>query len=577
MVLALHGTGVSSGIVIARASILQRDALEIPEYSLAPQMVPQEAARFRFALNTAREHLREIRHSIPPSAPAEIAAFIDTHLLMLEDATLAIAPVELIRKHCCNAEWALKLQRDALANVFDEMDDAYLRTRRDDVDHVVSYIHRILLNSPTHYEGLQERHYRGRVIVADELTPADTVLMHRQGIVAFVTETGGPTSHTAILARSLRIPAVVGLHHARRYLSEGEQVILDGRSGLVIANADASAVAFYKRRRADETRRQRRLLRLRKLPAVTQDGRAISLQANIELPGDLEAVARVGADGVGLYRTEFLFMNRSTAPGEEEQYEAYRQVVQGMGGAPLTIRTLDLGADKQVDGGGAGAANPALGLRAIRLCLREPGLFIPQLRAILRASAEGPVRMMLPMLTTTSELFQVLALVARTREALCQEGRPFDPKMPIGGMIEVPAAALNAYTFARHLDFLSIGTNDLIQYTLAIDRVDDEVNYLYNPLHPAVLQLIHMSIRGAAKAGKPIAMCGEMAGDTRFTRLLLGMGLRELSMYPSSLPEIKSIVHHTDTARIAPLVRRLLRAEDPERIASLLEDINPDL
>lgn len=577
MVLALQGTGVSGGVVIAKASILQRDALEIPEYSLAREMIPQEAARFRFALNTAREHLREIRYSIPTTAPAEIAAFIDTHLLMLEDATLAVAPVELIKQHRCNAEWALKLQRDALANVFDEMDDAYLRTRRDDVDHVVSYIQRILLNSPSHHEGLEERHFHGRIIVAEDLSPADTVLMHRQGIVAFVTESGGPTSHTAILSRSLGIPAIVGLHHARRYLREGELVILDGRSGQLLANPDPTAIAYYHERQANEFTRQRRLRRLRKLPAITEDGKRVSLQANIELPGDLEAVAQAGADGVGLYRTEFLFMNRASPPDEEEQYETYRQVAKAMHGAPLTIRTLDLGADKQVDGGGRGAANPALGLRAVRLCLRDPGLFLPQLRAILRASAEGSVRMMLPMLTTTAELFQVGAHVARARETLRKEGLDFDPNMPIGGMIEVPAAALNAASFARHLDFLSIGTNDLIQYTLAIDRIDDEVNYLYDPLHPAVLQLIHMAIRGAAKARKPIAMCGEMAGDTRFTRLLLGMGLSEFSMYPSSLPEVKHLVHHTDTARIAPLVSRLLRAQDPERIASLLDAINPEI
>ncbi len=573
MVLALQGTGVSTGIAIGKANILQRDAPEIPQYVLTREMIPQEIARYRFALNTAREHLDEIRQRIPHNAPPEIAAFIDTHLLMLEDAALARVPVELIRSHQCNAEWALKLQRDTLVNVFEEMDDAYLRTRRDDVDHVVSYIQNVLLNSPVPHEGSHDARFQGRIVVAEDLSPADTVLMQQQGIAAFVTESGGPTSHTAILSRSLGIPAVVGMRHAQRYLHEGETLIVDGRSGTLLASADEPLLAFYRERQTQEQAHRRGLNRLRDLPATTRDGKTISLQANIELREDVAAVAKVGANGVGLYRTEFLFMNRSEPPGEAEQFETYRQVVRELDGAPITIRTLDLGADKQVDGGD-GAANPALGLRAIRLCLREPALFIPQLRAILRASAEGPVRMMLPMLTSVQELKQVLAMVQRTREDLRREGIRFDPALPVGGMIEVPAAALGADTFARQLDFLSIGTNDLIQYTLAIDRVDDEVNYLYDPLHPAVLKLIQLTLRGARKAGKPVAMCGEMAGDTRYTRLLVGMGLSEFSMHPSFLPEVKDVIKHTDTRSIEADVRRLLRASEHGRILELLEAIN---
>lgn len=574
MVLALQGIGVSAGIAIAPASILQRDEFEIPEYVLTRAMIPQEVARYRFALNSAREHLRALRHAIPAHAPAETAAFVDTHLLMLEDATLAVAPIELIKTRQCNAEWALKLQSDALVNVFEEMDEPYLRMRRDDVEHVVRHIQQMLRHQPFHYDGLQEQHFHRRIIVAEDLSPADVALMHQQGVLAFITESGGPTSHTAILARSLGLPTVVGARHARRWLREGETVVVDGADGLLLADVEPGTIAFFRTRRDEQKRRRARLVRLRRARARTLDGRRIALQANIELPRDLSAMARAGADGVGLYRTEFLFMNRSAPPDEEEQYRAYVEVVHALAGAPLTIRTLDLGADKQVDGSAPTGANPALGLRAVRLCLREPGLFLPQLRAILRASAEGPVRLMLPMLTSTTELDQVLAYIDRARTELARRGMPFDPQLSIGAMIEVPAAALSAGSFARRLDFLSIGTNDLIQYTLAIDRIDDEVNYLYNPLHPAVLRLIAMSIRAAGRAGKPIAMCGEMAGDTRFTRLLLGLGLVELSMHPDSIPEVKYIIRNTDARSLAPVMRRLWRATEPERIARIVETLN---
>jgi phosphoenolpyruvate-protein phosphotransferase (PTS system enzyme I) len=577
MTLELNGIGVSRGIAIGAAHVLQRDQLEILEAAVPAHLVEREVCRFHAAIEAARQQLRAIRERIPPSTPPEITAFIDTHLLMLDDSMLSLAPAQLIRTRQCSAEWALKLQRDSVVAVFEEMDDAYLRTRKDDVDHVVTRIQRILMAREPAAEAPSTR-LKGRIVLADDLTPADTVLMQHEGIAAFVTESGGPLSHTAILARSLGIPAVVGAHHARRYVRDQELLIVDGSHGVVLAAPDEAALKHYRRKQREEKRYLAGLTRLKSAPAVTLDGHTICLQANVELPEDVRAVRKVAADGVGLYRTEFLYMNRPDPPGEEEQLQAYLRVLGSLRGAPVTIRTLDLGADKQVDGGGRTegrlATNPALGLRAIRLCLKDLTLFRPQLRAILRASAAGPVRLMIPMLSNLQELTQVLALIEETKRELKSQGYRFDPKVPVGGMIEVPAAALSARIFAQHLDFLSLGTNDLIQYTLAIDRIDDEVNYLYDPLHPAVLQLIHLTIRAGHEAGIPVGMCGEMAGDTRYTRLLLGLGLTEFSMHPSALLEVKRIVNATHVDETRKLAAKVLRATSSEELASLMGRIN---
>jgi len=573
--MTLIGLGVSRGVAIGRAYLLQRGQPDIVEYTLEPAAIDKEVRRFQAALKTARHQLGAIRQQIPEETARDIAAFIDTHLLMLEDSMLTTTPVQLIREEHCNAEWALRRQRDAVARVFDEMDDAYLRTRVDDIDHVVNRILRILLATDHHQQDLSESALKGQVIIADDLTPADTVLMKNQGVAAFVTEFGGPMSHTTILARSLQIPAVVGAHHARRTLQHGETLIVDGEEGVIIADPDPATLRHYRRRRAGERRRRNALARLRHAPAVTRDGREISLQANIELPEDLRAVRKVGASGIGLYRTEFLYMNRDEPPAEEEQYADYRRILRTMQGLPVFIRTLDLGADKQVDPGQpATAVNPALGLRAIRLCLKEPELFRPQLRALLRASAHGPLRIMFPMLSNTQELFQVLTLVEEVKAELAAEGTRYDPLVPLGAIVEVPAVAITASQFARHLDFLSIGTNDLIQYTLAIDRIDDEVNYLYDPLHPAVLKLIHETLKAGQKAGIPVAMCGEMAGDPGLTRLLLGLGLTQFSMQPASVLEVKRIVMETDVAQLRRRALAVLRADDHEQIAKRVGRLN---
>ncbi len=575
MTFSLHGIGASKGIAIGPLHIVDRGQLEVDERRLSTAEVEPEVLRFEAALALARRQLEDVKREIASVAAGDISAFIDIHLLMLEDSAISNEPKKTIRVRRCNAEWALKVQRDLLIGVFDTMEDPYLRSRRDDVDQVVNRVQHLLAPSKRAREAPQP--FAGRVVFADDLTPADTVLMQHQGVAAFVTEFGGPNSHTAILARSLGIPAVVGVHRARGYLRDDDEVIVDGRQGVVLVETEEDIVAHYRARQREIERVRGERTKLRGAPVVTADGQAIGLQANVELPADLEAAREAGAAGIGLYRTEYLYMNRDVPPDEDEQFEAYAAVVNAVRGSPVTIRTLDLGADKQVDGARPDApstSNPALGLRAVRLCLKELNLFRPQLRAILRASALGPVRMMVPMVSTVQELSQVLVLLEECRWALDQEGVAFDPSMPVGAMIEVPAAAICADIFARHLDFLSIGTNDLIQYTIAIDRIDDEVNYLYDPLHPAVLRLIHNTIQAGQKAGIPVAMCGEMAGDALYTRLLLGMGLKEFSVHPNALLEIKQIINESHVGDARKLTRRVMRVSKSSTRTALLDELN---
>src|SRR5512139_2603394 len=448
----LHGIGVSSGIAIGKVRILHHGQVDMVEYAIAPVQVEDEIARFRAALNLAKEQLRELRARIPQGTPVDIAAFIDTHLLMLEDTPLSREPEEIIRSQLCNAEWALKLQQDALVQVFEAMDDPYLRTRCDDVEHVVRRVLLLLLNKES-----SEHEADGdlpRIVLAADISPSDLVQLHQQHIAALVTERGGPMSHTAILARSLGIPAIVGVPRVHQYLREDELVVVDGRQGALLAGLDARGLEFYRKGQRAEQKARNELRKLKDKPSVTLDGVPIHLQANIELPEDIAAMRKVGAAGVGLYRTEFLFMNRTAPPDEEEQYQVYRHTVKRMNGAPLTIRTLDLGADKEITPGQATSRNPALGLRAIRLCLKEPELFKPQLRAILRASAHGPVKLLIPMLTSINELRPVRQILDDVRRELTAENHRFDPNLPIGAMIEVPAAALCADSFASELDFL---------------------------------------------------------------------------------------------------------------------------
>jgi phosphotransferase system enzyme I (PtsI) len=548
MSFAMHGVGVSGGIAIGYAHLISHAVLEVPLYALSSEQVPNEIARFEAAIATTRLELEALRVNIPAGSPTEFGAFLDLHLLILGDSTLSKTPIDLIKGQRLNAEWALKQQMDALLMQFEQIEDDYLRERKADVVQVVERVLKALLGHSGHVPpvGLEQ----SRILVAHDLSPADMMLFKQQRFAAFITDVGGATSHTAIVARSLNIPSIVALHHARQLIRENELLIVDGQQGVVIVNPDKQILAEYKLRQSQWEIEKQKLKRLKSTAATTLDGTAVELHANIELPLDIPQVKASGATGIGLFRSEFLFLNRDDLPDEEEQFAAYRKVAQDMKGLPVTIRTLDLGADKQLRFADRSGDNPALGLRAIRLCLAEPQMFHTQLRAILRASHYGKVRLLIPMLSSLSELRQTLHLIGHAKQELAQEGVPFDTRILVGGMIEIPAAALAVQAFAKSLDFLSIGTNDLIQYTLAIDRTDDTVAHLYDPLHPAVLQLIAMTIAAADKAGIPVSVCGEMAGDANLTRLLLGFGLRQFSM------------------------QKMLKAHEPEKLHQLLARLN---
>ncbi|AHF02699.1 phosphoenolpyruvate-protein phosphotransferase [Marichromatium purpuratum 984] len=578
MTIAYQGIGIHStrAIALGPALVDSRSLATVGHVEISDEQVPAELERLERAIASARGALEAVRAQIPTQTPQNIAEFIDTHLLMLEDAALVEEVRRIVSAERCSAEWALQQQRDTLVRIFDEMDDPYLRTRRDDVEHVVHQIQSFLAgDSPE--PRLPEHDLDGHVVVARDLTPADTILLHHRGIAGFVTEFGGPMSHTAILARSLGVPAVIGVRNITRYIEPREFLVVDGENGTVLCDADDLTIAHFRDRVRAAEARQRRLRRLIGRAARTRDGIAVGLQANLELPEDVETARANGAAGVGLYRTEFLYMNRLDLPDEEEQFASYAAMIEGLGGIPTTIRTLDLGADKDsaaqpIEPSG----NPALGLRAIRLCLKEPALFRPQLRAILRASALGPVRLMLPMVSGVREVVAVRQLLEQLKRELASEGLAHDPALPLGAMIEVPAAALAAGAIARHCDFLSIGTNDLIQYTLAIDRLDDAVNDLYDPTHPAILRLIRMTIEAGRTRGIPVGMCGEMAGDARFTRLLLGLGLREFSMQPGALLDVKEVVLTADTRTLQQRTETLFARLDETDPQDLLAALNTD-
>jgi phosphotransferase system enzyme I (PtsI) len=573
MSFSLHGIGVSGGIAIGYAHLASNARVEVPQYMLDKQYIEEELARFDEAIVATRTELETLRDHIPANAPAELSAFLDMHLMFLGDSMIAEEPKRLIRETQCNAEWALAQQMEALVARFEEIDDAYLRSRQEDVVQVVQRVLKALMGHPSHLP-LDVDFDSERILVAHELTPADMVIFKNVHFAAFVTDLGGTTSHTAILARSMAMPSVMALHNARGLIRDHDLLIVDGRDGVVLVNPDEAVLAEYRLRQNQWRIDTDKLKRLKSGKSATLDGTAVELMANIELVSDIDAVKAAGAHGVGLFRSEFLFLNRDDLPTEDEQYEAYRAVAEALEGKPVTIRTLDLGADKQAPWGHTVADNPALGLRAIRLCLVEPGLFHTQLRAILRASAHGRVRILVPMLANFVELRQTLQRIDEAKESLRRDGLKFDDGIPVGGMIEVPAAALSATFFAEQLDFLSIGTNDLIQYTLAIDRADDSVAHLYDPLHPAVLGLIQQTLRAGAKAGKPVSVCGEMAGDPLLTRLLLGLGLRSFSMHPASLLQVKQQVLRSHLDEISPVAQKLLKNTDPEKTAAILSRLN---
>ncbi len=579
MTFSLHGQAVSGGIAIGRAHLVSHAVLEVAHYQLRERDVAGELERFDKAVATAGAELDALRaEASVPGAPAELSAFVDLHSMILADPTLTDGVRELIRERRCNAEWAVVQQMQLVVDQFDEFEDAYLRERKQDIVQVVERVLKVL-------QGKQRKLAKRKasaadddlIVVANDLSPADTIQFKTLKIGGFVTDLGGSTSHTAIVARSLAIPAVVGMQHARPLIQDDDLLIVDGTRGVLIVDPDSGVLAEYRLRKAELELERSKLKRLVTGRPRTLDGEDVELHANIELPQDAERAKEVGADGVGLFRTEFLFMNRDELPDEDEQFEAYRSVVKALAGRPVTIRTLDIGADKEARAlrnraGNRAAPNPALGLRAIRFCLAEPQLFLVQLRAILRASHYGKVRLLIPMLAHAQEIEQTLSLLELAKLQLRELRQKFDA-IEVGGMIEIPAAALALGPFLRRLDFLSIGTNDLIQYTLAIDRTDGSVAHLYDPVHPAVLKLISLTIQSAQRVGMPVAVCGEMAGDPKLTRLLLGMGLREFSMHPAQLLEVKQQVMMSDAAQLAVRVARLLKSDEADKISEQLDKL----
>ena len=576
MSFVLHGIGVSGGVAIGRAQLVSHATLEVAHYAIRHEQVAAEIERLTLALRAVQKELEALHGAMTSGdAPAEFGAFLDVHWMILTDPTLSEAPKRMIADQLCNAEWALTQQMNVLVEQFESIEDPYLRERKADVVQVVERVLKVLLGKRS---GVRPASAEDQtILVAHDLSPADVIQFKSHHFAAFLTDLGGASSHTAIVARSLNVPAVVATHNARGLIREHELLIVDGAKNVVIVNPDRSVLAEYRLKQGEIELARKKLKRLKTTRAATIDGTEIELFANIELPDDLDQALDNGAGGIGLFRSEFLFLNRQGLPSEDEQFEAYRQVAAGMRGKPVVIRTFDLGADKSkegLDGLVRVAPNPALGLRAVRFCLAEPRLFLTQLRAILRASHYGNIRILLPMLASIAEIDQTLVLLAQAKGSLLERGVPFNPSIEVGGMIEIPAAVLTIEPFARRLDFLSIGTNDLIQYTLAVDRADEAVSHLYDPLHPAVLKLIAIAIGTANKVGVPIAVCGEMAGEVRLTRLLLGMGLRNFSMHPAHLLAVKQRVLMTDIGEIRPLVRRLLRGEETVKVTALLEKLN---
>jgi phosphotransferase system enzyme I (PtsI) len=579
MSIQFFGLPVSRGVAIGRAVLVASSRVDVAHYFIAGEHVEEEVARLRQARDTVAAELSTLQRDLPDDAPAELSALLDVHLMLLHDDTLTGAARNWVVDRHYNAEWALSAQLEVLARQFDEMEDDYLRERKADLEQVVERMLRAMSRDPAavehavHASTPDPRDFAGEdplVLVANDVAPADMMRFKRSVFTGFITDVGGRTSHTAIVARSMDIPAVVGAREASRLIRPDDWVVIDGDAGIVIVDPSPIVLEEYRFRQRQSELGRARLNRLRHTPSVTLDGQQVELLANIEQPGDAAGAVEAGAVGVGLFRSEFLFMSRGDAlPGEDEQFEAYRDAVVAMKGLPVTIRTVDIGADKPLDRMSVQelrhehVLNPALGLRAIRWSLSEPGMFRQQLRAILRASAYGRVRILIPMVAHLSEVKQTLEALNRARQQLDDAGHAYS-QVDLGAMIEVPAAALSLPQFLRHFDFVSLGTNDLIQYTLAIDRADDAVSHLFDPWHPAVLGLIANVIATANASGKGVSVCGEMAGDTAFTELLLAMGLRSFSMHPAQIPSIKQRILRADTRRLSGALARVLTSDNPQ-------------
>jgi phosphotransferase system enzyme I (PtsI) len=582
MTFSVHGLSVARGIAIGRAVLMASSRVDVAHYFIQADQAASEIERVRAGRNAVVDEIHRLQHTIatmgPKEAPHELAALLDVHLMLLQDEDLISGVKHWITERLYNAEWALTTQLEVLSRQFDDMEDDYLRGRKADLEQVAERILRYMkgVTSPTAPPGGGRRKTQQDlllddsmdvplVMIAHDLSPADMLQFKQSVFAGFVTDVGGKNSHTAIIARSMDIPAVVGARSASQLVRQDDWVIVDGDAGVMIVDPSPIILAEYGFKQRQGELERGRLSRLRHTPAVTLDGHKVELLANIELPDDAAAAVKAGAVGVGLFRSEFLFMGRrGNLPGEEEQYQAYRRAVEGMEGLPMTIRSVDVGADKPLDDSVRDEAhlNPALGLRAIRWSLADPAMFLTQLRAILRAAGHGPVNLLIPMLAHASEIRQTVSLIDFARAELDNRGVAYGP-VKLGAMIEIPAAALTLKIFLKYFDFLSIGTNDLIQYTLAIDRADESVAHLYDPLHPAVLRLVAETIAECNAQGKGVSVCGEMAGDTSLTRLLLGLGLRSFSMHPAQILAVKQEVLRADTSRLGAWARQVVDAEDP--------------
>ena len=568
----IHGVAVSNGIAIGKAHLISNALLEVVHYQLETHQVANETQRLSCAINEVKKDLIKIKKQLHKDSSEEFSPFIDTHLMILSDKSFSEKPKKIITKDKCNAEWALKTQMDFIVNKFELIDDEYIKERKNDVIQVVERILKVLLGHPNQTNQINKE--SSTILVAHDISPADALQFKKHQYAAFITDMGGSTSHTAILARSLNIPSIVALQNARNLVKNDEQIIVDGNQGIVIINPSKDILEEYQERQNIWEIEQKKLSKIKNIQCKTLNNEKIELLANIEVPGDISSVKETRASGIGLFRTEFLFMNRKNLPNEEEQFEIYKSVVKSMKDKTVVIRTLDSGADKLTSADTTISSNPALGLRAIRLCLSEPQLFNIQLRAILRASRFGKIKILIPMLSSLTELRQTKLLIQRAKMSLRNEKKIYDDDIKIGAMIEVPAVAINADIFAQELDFLSIGTNDLIQYTLAIDRTDDRVSHLYNSLHPAILKLINTTIKAGKKHKKEVSICGEMAGDSKLTKLLLGMGLRHFSMHPSRILSVKKQVLNSNTLKLTTLADKILKAKESENIETLIQKIN---
>ncbi|MCO6519435.1 MULTISPECIES: phosphoenolpyruvate--protein phosphotransferase [Snodgrassella] len=575
MCIVLHGVAVGAGVAIGRAHLVIRGMDDVPHRELSIDEVSAEVARYEQAIKTTRRQLEQLRTDIPQNAPSELGAFISLHLMLVGDVSLSREPVDIIEEKGVNAEWALKLQTDKLSEQFDAIEDNYLRARKQDMLQVVERIFKNLIGLSTEVVTEAEDFEEDTILVAHDLSPADTVFFKDSRIAAFVTDAGGPTSHTAILGRSLDIPSVIALGYARELINEDELIIVDGTMGVVIIAPDNVILKEYRRRLREFRSLKRQLNKLKNTAATTQDGINIELLGNIESANDIKALHNLGIDGIGLYRSEFFYLNRDTLPTEDELYAEYTDVVKKLKGKPVTIRTIDLGVDKNPRWfGTSNAMNPALGLTGIRLCLAEPVMFRTQMRAIMRAAVLGPVRMMWPMISSVTEIQQCLTHLNTAKQQLRDRYEEFDENIQVGAMMEIPSAALTVNSILKLIDFVSVGTNDLIQYTLAADRNDESVSYLYQPGHPAVLKLLLHIIRTAARLNKPVSICGEMAGDAQYTRLLMAMGLRRFSMNANNILAVKNQIIQSDLLTLETEVQKVLRNDDPDKTLKLLKKFN---